>query len=53
MHEWYLQWRVPPAIFRELVPEPDVVSLRRVGHYPHFEVPGEVFRAWRDFCKTD
>ncbi|MDY6798133.1 MAG: alpha/beta hydrolase [Pseudomonadota bacterium] len=38
--------------YRELVPEPDVVSLRRVGHYPHFEVPGEVFRAWRDFCKS-
>lgn len=38
--------------YRELVPGADVVSLRRVGHYPHFEVPGEVFRAYRDFCKN-
>jgi len=37
--------------FRELVPEPDVVSLRGVGHYPHFEAAGTVYRAWRDFCK--
>ena len=37
--------------FRELVPDPDVVSLRNVGHYPHFESPGEVYRAWREFWK--
>lgn len=37
--------------YRELVREPDVVSLRNVGHYPHFESAGEVYRAWRDFCK--
>lgn len=37
--------------YRELIPEADVVSLRNVGHYPHFEAPGEVYRAWRDFCK--
>jgi pimeloyl-ACP methyl ester carboxylesterase len=39
--------------FRELVPEPDVVSLRNVGHYPHFENAGEVYRAWRDFWKQN
>ncbi len=37
--------------FRELIPYPDVVSLRNVGHYPHFENAGEVYRAWRDFWK--
>ena len=37
--------------FRELIPNPDVVSLRNVGHYPHFESTGEVYRAWRDFWK--
>ncbi len=37
--------------YRELVPNADVVSLRNVGHYPHFESTGEVYRAWRDFCK--
>lgn len=37
--------------YRELIPEPDVVSLRNVGHYPHFESAGEVYRAWREFCK--
>jgi pimeloyl-ACP methyl ester carboxylesterase len=35
--------------FRELIPEADVVSLPNVGHYPHFESAGEVYRAWRDF----
>ncbi|MDL0430849.1 alpha/beta hydrolase [Marinobacter sp. TBZ242] len=37
--------------YRELIPEADVVSLRNVGHYPHFESAGEVYRAWRDFCQ--
>ena len=38
--------------YRELVPSADVVSLRRVGHYPHFEKPWEVFSAYREFRKT-
>ncbi|MFN2360259.1 MAG: alpha/beta fold hydrolase [Marinobacter sp.] len=37
--------------YRELIPEADVVSLRNVGHYPHFENAGEVYRAWREFCR--
>jgi pimeloyl-ACP methyl ester carboxylesterase len=39
--------------FRELVANPDVVSLRNVGHYPHFESAGEVYRAWREFSKQN
>ncbi len=35
--------------YRELVPSADVVSLRNVGHYPHFESPWDVFSAYRDF----
>lgn len=35
--------------YRELVPAADVVSLRGVGHYPHYESPGEVYRAFRNF----
>lgn len=37
--------------YRELVPEADVVSIRNVGHYPHFESPWDVFSAYRDFRK--
>ncbi|WP_323750477.1 alpha/beta hydrolase [Marinobacter sp.] len=35
--------------YRELMPSADVVSLRHVGHYPHFEKPWAVFSAYRDF----
>ncbi|WP_166266896.1 alpha/beta fold hydrolase [Marinobacter caseinilyticus] len=38
--------------YRELIAQPDVVSLRGVGHYPHYESPDEVYRAFRDFHKT-
>lgn len=37
--------------YRELIPGPDVVSLRNVGHYPHFEQPWDVFTAYREFRK--
>ncbi|WP_164735638.1 alpha/beta fold hydrolase [Marinobacter sp. NP-4(2019)] len=37
--------------YRELVPNADVVSLRNVGHYPHFESPWDVFSAYREFRK--
>ncbi|MGF2734447.1 alpha/beta fold hydrolase [Marinobacter sp. DUT-1] len=37
--------------YRELIREPDVVSLRNVGHYPHFESPWDAFTAYRDFRK--
>lgn len=37
--------------YRELIPNPDVVGLRNVGHYPHFEQPWDVFVAYRDFRK--
>jgi pimeloyl-ACP methyl ester carboxylesterase len=35
--------------YRELVPDADVVSLRGVGHYPHYETPAAMYRAFRDF----
>ncbi|OZB18383.1 MAG: alpha/beta hydrolase [Marinobacter sp. 34-60-7] len=37
--------------YRELIANPDVVSLRNVGHYPHFEQPWDVFAAYREFRK--
>jgi pimeloyl-ACP methyl ester carboxylesterase len=35
--------------YRELIRNPDVISLRNIGHYPHFESPWDVFSAYRDF----
>ena len=37
--------------FQELVSDPDVVTLRGVGHYPHFESSNIVYLVWRDFWK--
>lgn len=37
--------------FRELIPDPDIVTLRGVGHYPHFESALSVSLAWHDFWK--
>ncbi|GGE62420.1 epoxide hydrolase [Streptosporangium jomthongense] len=37
--------------YQELIPEADVVQLRNVGHYPHFESPWEVYGAYREFRK--
>ncbi|PXX93242.1 alpha/beta hydrolase [Marinobacter vulgaris] len=37
--------------YRELITDADVISLRNVGHYPHYESAAEVYRAWRDFCR--
>jgi pimeloyl-ACP methyl ester carboxylesterase len=37
--------------FEELIPDPDVVTLRGVGHYPHFESSNIVYLSWRDFWK--
>lgn len=37
--------------YQEMIPDADVVQLRNVGHYPHFESPWEVFSAYRDFRK--
>lgn len=37
--------------YQEMVPSADVVQLRNVGHYPHFESPWEVFGAYREFRK--
>jgi pimeloyl-ACP methyl ester carboxylesterase len=34
------------ARYRELVPNPDVVSLEGIGHYPHVEDPEGVLRAF-------
>ena len=36
------------ARYRELVPNPDVVELPGVGHYPQLEAPAEVERAILD-----
>jgi len=35
--------------FKEVVPNPDVVLLENAGHYPHVEVPEEVWSAFMDF----
>ncbi|MEH6561928.1 MAG: alpha/beta hydrolase, partial [Marinobacter sp.] len=35
--------------YQEMIPDADVVQLRSVGHYPHFESPWEVFGAYREF----
>lgn len=35
--------------YRELVPRPDVVELRRIGHYPQVEAPGAVLEAYLAF----
>jgi pimeloyl-ACP methyl ester carboxylesterase len=37
------------ARYRELVPNPDVVLLDDVGHYPQVEAPAAVLRAYFDF----
>lgn len=37
--------------YHEMIPNADVVPLRNVGHYPHFESPWEVFGAYREFRK--
>ena len=38
--------------YRELIPQADVVMLRNVGHYPHFEQPWDVYSAYREFRKA-
>jgi pimeloyl-ACP methyl ester carboxylesterase len=35
--------------YRELIPNPDVVELPGIGHYPLVEAPGEVLRAVMEF----
>jgi pimeloyl-ACP methyl ester carboxylesterase len=37
------------ARYRELIPNPDVVELPRIGHYPQHEAPQRVLRAVFDF----
>lgn len=37
---------------RELLPNPDIVTLKDVGHYPHFERPAVVWQQYRDFLQT-
>ena len=37
------------ARYRELVPNPDVVSLDDIGHYPQVEAPARVYAALREF----
>lgn len=39
--------------YRELVPDPDVVMLTGVGHYPQIEAPEEVLQALGDFWDRD
>jgi pimeloyl-ACP methyl ester carboxylesterase len=40
------------ARYRELVPDPDVVMLPDVGHYPQVEAPDAVLAAYRAFADT-
>ncbi|HAV68070.1 MAG TPA: alpha/beta hydrolase, partial [Alcanivorax sp.] len=37
------------ARYRELIPDPDVVELAGVGHYPQTEAPDAVIDAARPF----
>ncbi|WP_100637853.1 alpha/beta fold hydrolase [Marinobacter salexigens] len=37
--------------YQEMIRDADVVQLKNVGHYPHFESPWEVFAAYREFRK--
>jgi pimeloyl-ACP methyl ester carboxylesterase len=39
------------ARYRELIPDPDVVALDDVGHYPQVEAPAQVLAACRDFWR--
>ena len=38
--------------YRELIPQANVVMLRNVGHYPHFEQPWDVYSEYRAFRKA-
>ena len=40
------------ARYRELVPDPDVVLLPDVGHYPQVEAPEAVLAAFLAFVDT-
>jgi pimeloyl-ACP methyl ester carboxylesterase len=40
------------ARYRELVPDPDVVLLPEVGHYPQVEAPAAVLAAYLNFADT-
>ncbi|WP_405164030.1 alpha/beta hydrolase [Nocardia sp. NBC_01499] len=38
--------------YRELIPNPDVVELPKVGHYPQVEAPADTLTAFLDFHAT-
>ncbi len=40
------------ACYRELIPNPDIVELENIGHYPHFEAPVEVARCVLNFVDS-
>ncbi|MCM2256372.1 MAG: alpha/beta hydrolase [Vicinamibacteria bacterium] len=37
--------------YRELVPDPDVIDLAEIGHWPQLEAPGEVAAAIHEFLR--
>jgi pimeloyl-ACP methyl ester carboxylesterase len=37
------------ARYRELIPDPDIVELAGIGHYPQVEAPEEMLAAVRQF----
>ncbi|MET9215351.1 MULTISPECIES: alpha/beta fold hydrolase [unclassified Nocardia] len=39
------------ARYRELVPDPQIVSLARIGHWPQLEAPADVVRHLREFLR--
>ena len=41
------------ARYRELVPDPDVVELPGIGHYPQVEAPDAVLRAFLEFHRLN
>ncbi len=38
--------------YRQLVPQPDVVSIPGIGHYPQVEAPDRVLRALLEFHRA-
>jgi pimeloyl-ACP methyl ester carboxylesterase len=38
--------------YRDLIPNPNVVELENIGHYPHTEAPDEVIKSYKTFLNT-
>lgn len=43
---WHLAER-----YKQLVPDPDVILLENIGHYPNVEAPSAVWKHYYDFIQ--